>query len=196
MNWYCMKVRRRCRVHKVEIRRPRITDIKELKSFFKIVITDTFMKEGLGEKLNDVNEEVNAKERYVESDFDSNGKNRYFLIAIVGDKIIGSIEYGPASDLICKCTNHAFKELIEVGTVFVHPDFQRIGVGNLLLNTMYSTLQNKGIEEFCLDSGYSSSQKIWKKKFGEPCYLIKDYWDKGYDHMIWKIKVSDCVLGF
>lgn len=53
---------------------------------------------------------------------------------------------------------------------------------------MYCVLRNKGIEEFCLDSGYTSAQKIWKKKFGEPDYLLKDFWGAGYDHMIWKIK--------
>ncbi|MGE6261154.1 GNAT family N-acetyltransferase [Heyndrickxia sporothermodurans] len=177
---------------KVEIRRPEIKDIIELHSFFRLVITDTFIKEGIGDKLNDINDEINVKEKYLESDLESNGENRYFLTALDGEKIIGSIEYGPASDLINSCTNNAFKDLIEVGTVFVHPDYQRMGVGNRLLNTMYLTLKNKGIEEFCLDSGYMNAQKIWKKKFGKPAYLLKNYWGKGYDHMIWRIIVSDC----
>jgi GNAT superfamily N-acetyltransferase len=177
----------------VEIGRPSIKDIKQLNGFFKIVIIDTFNKEGIGEKSDDINDEIKVKEQYLESDFESNGEKRYFLIALDGEKIIGSIEYGPASDLISDCTNNTFKELIEIGTVFVHPNYQSIGVGNLLLNKMYFTLQNKGIEEFCLDSGYISAQKIWKKKFGEPDYLLKDYWDEGYDHMIWRIKVSEQV---
>jgi GNAT superfamily N-acetyltransferase len=188
-------MRRSCGVIKVEIRRPRIEYIKELHSLFRIVITDTFIKEGIGEKLKDLNDEIEGKEKYLESDFESNGEKRYFLIALCGNKIIGSIEYGPASNLICKITNNAFKELVEVGTVFVHPDYQRMGVGNLLLNKMYSTLKSKGIEEFCLDSGYKIAQKIWKRKFGEPDYLLEDYWDKGSDHMIWRIRVSDLVLG-
>jgi GNAT superfamily N-acetyltransferase len=175
----------------VEIRRPRIEDIKELNQFFRIVIMDTFTKEGIGEMLDDINDEIAVKEKYLESDFESNGEKRYFLIALYGDKIIGSIEYGPASDLISNCTNNAFKKLIEVGTVFVHPEYQKMGVGNLLLNKMYLTLQNRGIEEFCLDSGYLSAQKIWRKKFGDPDYLLKDYWGEGYNHMIWRIKVRD-----
>ncbi|KAF0822419.1 Acetyltransferase [Cytobacillus firmus] len=45
---------------------------------------------------------------------------------------------------------------------------------------------DKGVEEFCLDSGYRQSQKIWKKKFGEPEYLLKDYWGKGLiAHSLW-----------
>lgn len=177
----------------VEIRRPKIEEIKKLNEFFEEVITDTFIKEGIGEKLNDIKDEIKAKEKYLETDFESNGEKRYFLIALYGNKMIGSIEYGPASDLIIKCTNNDYKGLVEVGTVLVHPDFQRNGVGNLLLKGIYSTLHENGIEEFCLDCGYISAQKVWKKKFGEPDYLFKDYWDKGNDHIIWKIKVSDCI---
>lgn len=175
------------------IRRPKIEDINQLKEFFRTVIIDTFTKEGIGEKLDDIKDEIKVKEQYVESDFKSNGEKRFFWIALDGDKIIGSVEFGPASDLICDCTNNNFKELLEVGTVFVLPDYQRNGVGNLLLNKMYSTLQNNGVDEFCLDSGYSNAQKIWKKKFGEPDYWLKDYWGKGYDYMIWKIRVNDWV---
>lgn len=177
----------------VDIRRPKIEDIKQLNKFFKTVITDTFTKEGIGENLKDIKDEIEVKEKYLESDFESNGEKRYFLIALYDDEIIGSIEYGPVSDLIKKCTNNAYKGLIEVGTVFVHPDYQRNGIGNLLLKAIYYYFQKNGIEEFCLDSGYNRAQRIWKKKFKDPDYLFKDYWDKGHDHMIWRIKVSDCV---
>jgi GNAT superfamily N-acetyltransferase len=177
----------------VDIRRPRTQDIKELNQFFRTVITDTFIKEGIGDKLKDIEDEIVAKKTYLESDFVSDGKKRYFLIALDRDKIIGSIEYGPASELISNCTHNALKDLNEVGTVFVHPNFQSKGVGNLLLNKMYMTLQGKGLEEFCLDSGYISAQKIWKKKFGDPNYLLKDYWGEGYHHMIWRIKIDDLL---
>lgn len=175
------------------IRRPRNEDINQLKEFFSTVIIDTFSKEGIGEKLDDIKDEIKVKEKYVASDFESNGEKRFFWIALDGDQIIGSIEFGPASNLICECTNNSFKELVEVGTVFVLPDYQRVGVGNLLLNKMYSTLKKKGIDEFCLDSGYTNAQKIWNKKFGEPDYWLKDYWGKGYDYMIWKVQVNDCI---
>lgn len=172
----------------VNIRRPTTADLEQLNDFFRTVIIDTFIKEGIGDQLNNINEEIEVKKRYLTSDFESNGKERYFLIAFYGDKIIGSIEFGPANEIISNVSNHAFKALVEVGTVFVHPDYQRNGVGNLLLKAMYVTLRNNGIEEFCLDSGYKSAQLIWKKKFGEPDVLLKDYWGKNFDHMIWRIK--------
>lgn len=175
-------------MYKVVIRRPRTENNGELNQFFSTVIKDTFAREGLSELLNDIENEIENKKKYLKCDFDSNGKNRYFLIALDknSNKVIGTIEYGPASELINICTDRALKELYEVGTVFVHPDYQGCGIGTLLLNVMFLALQNRGIEEFCLDSGYTNAQKIWKKKFGESDYLLKDYWGEGCDHMIWR----------
>jgi GNAT superfamily N-acetyltransferase len=173
----------------VNIKRPTTEHREQLNDFFRTVIIDTFIKEGIGNQLNDINEEIEMKERYLTSDFESNGEERYFLIAFYGDKIIGSIEFGPANEIIRNWSDHAFEALVEVGTVFVHPDYQRNGVGNLLLKAMYETLRNNGIDEFCLDSGYKSAQLIWKKKFGEPDILLKDYWGKSFDHMIWRLKI-------
>lgn len=177
----------------VIVKRPKLVNFEQLNEFFRIVIVDTFNKEGIGHLVDDLANEMEIKDKYIENDLESNGEKRYFLIALVGDKIIGSIEYGPASDLIKNQAKGDLKELIEVGTVFVHPDYQRNGVGNLLLKNMFFTLKNKGIDEFYLDSGYRNAQKIWQKKFGEPDYWLKDHWGKGFDHMIWKIKVSDWV---
>lgn len=177
----------------IEIRRPKLEDIKQLHEFFRTVIVDTFTKEGIGDKVEDLANEIQIKEKYLETDLESNGEKRYFLIALDGEKIIGSIEYGQASDLIRDHTKEHHKELIEVGTVFVHPDYQRNGVGNFLLKNMLFTLKNQGIDGFYLDSGYRNAQKIWQKKFGEPDCWLKDYWGKEFDHMIWKIRVSDWI---
>ncbi|CAM2907323.1 GNAT family N-acetyltransferase [Paenibacillus sediminis] len=177
----------------VDIIRPSIKDIKELSDFFRIVIIDTFVKEGIGEKLDDIEDEINTKEIHLKSDLESNGKDHFFLIAVYKGTIIGSIEIGPVNEIIRNYTNYDSKDLIELGTVFVHPNYQGKGVGNTLLKTMYCTMHQKGMKEFVLDSGYKSAQKIWREKFGEPNYLLKDYWDKGYDHMIWKIKISDVL---
>jgi GNAT superfamily N-acetyltransferase len=182
----------------IEIRRPRIDDRAQLHQFFSHVIRDTFAREGLAELLDDIRSEIETKTQYLESDFDSDGKNRFFLIAIdkKDNKVIGSIEYGPVSELISSSTNGALNELVEVGTVFVHLDYQRRGVGTLLVNVILLTLQNRGIAEFCLDSGYTDAQKVWKKKFGAPDFVLKDYWGEGNDHMIWKRSTNGMAILF
>jgi len=91
--------------------------------------------------------------------------------------------------LICICTSGDYENLYELGTAFVRPDYQGQGIGNLLLNSMTQVLIDKGINQFCLDSGYSNAQKIWRKKFGEPDYFIKDYWGEDQHHLIWKINL-------
>lgn len=177
----------------VLIRRPNTSDIEELNQFFHLVITDTFAKEGIANLVDDIEAEIVCKKKYLKHDFESNGEKRYFLIALEEDKIIGTIEYGPSSELITVCTDGEYKNLVEVGTVFVLPPYQRQGIGTKLLNEMVQTLRNRGIEEFCLDSGYGLAQQIWQKKFGEPNYLLKDYWGKGQDHMIWKITMEPFI---
>ncbi|WP_415783066.1 hypothetical protein [Brevibacillus invocatus] len=44
-----------------------------------------------------------------------------------------------------------------------------------------------------MDSGYTRAQKIWQHKFGEPAYLLQDYWGEGVPHMIWRVNVNDFV---
>ena len=173
----------------IKIRRPIEDDKYQLVEFFKTVVVDTFIKEGIKEMVDDLEEEIESKKQYLENDLKSNGELRYFLIAEDKDCIVGTIEYGPASDLINSCTNGKYKNLYEIGTVFVRPDYQGQGIGNLLLKAMIQTLQNKGIREFCIDSGYFNAQKIWRKKFGEPEYFLENYWGEGQHHLIWKIKL-------
>lgn len=84
----------------VEVRRPKLDDRQLLNEFFRTVITDTFIKEGIGNQLDDIKEEIEVKRRYLASDFESNGESRYFLTAFYGEKIIGSIEYGMVSEIV------------------------------------------------------------------------------------------------
>ncbi|CAM4165117.1 GNAT family N-acetyltransferase [Bacillus paramycoides] len=182
----------------VAIRRPNSNDLDELYLFFRMVITNTYKDEGLSQLLDDKENEINTKKQYLKNDFDSNGENRYFLLAIdtSNEKIIGTIEVGPASTLINSCTGDVLKNLYEIGTVFVLPEYQRKGIGSLLLNAMYLTLLSRGITEYCLDSGYKKAQSIWTKKFGEPSYILKDYWGESSDHMIWKKSLHDIPIIF
>jgi len=175
----------------IEISRPKYEDIELINEFFKIVIRDTFERNKISHLKDLMIEEFEDKRRRLNQDLKSNGKNRYFLIAKEGKKIVGSIEYGPSSQLVISCTRGELKELIEVGTVYIHPDYQNKGIGNMMLNLIYIELHKKGIKEICLDSGYKSAQKIWINKFGNPKYNLKDYWGEDNDHMIWKINVQD-----
>ncbi len=175
----------------IKIRRPKTEDIEGLKEFFKEVITHTFIKEGVGDRTEDINEEIKTKEKYLKSDLDSNGGERYFLIAFHDNKVIATIEYGTPNELINSCTKGSLKNIPEIGTVFVKPDFQGQGIGSLMIKKILIAIEEKGIMEFCLDSGYPTAQMIWLKKFGQADYILKDYWGEGMDHMIWIRALKD-----
>lgn len=180
----------------IEIRKPKIKDIELVKSFFEIVVNHTYIKEGLGGLTDDIeNEIVDKKERLVEA-IETNGEKRYFLIALDHNQIIATIECCPSNDIIIKGTNNELKDVIEIATVFVHPNYQRKGIGSFLLKIMNLHLMSQNRKEFCLDSGYKSAQLVWKKQFGDPDYILKDYWGEGFDHMIWKRKVEDMLIRF
>lgn len=177
----------------IEIDRPKFEDIELINEFFEIVIRDTFERNGISDLVSTIVEEIEDKRRCLNQDIESDGKNRYFLIAKENDKIVGSIEYGPSNELIISCTNGELKELVEIGTVFVHPDYQKKGIGSRMLNLIFIELEKNDIKEFCLDSGYKSAQKIWINKFGDPQYHLMDYWGENSDHMVWRISTEDVI---
>lgn len=180
-------------MQKIQIFRPRLEEGDKINDFFQIVLRDTFEKNNISHLCETLDNEIRDKRRVLDEDFESNGEVRFFLIAKAGDKVVGSIEYGPSNELIISCTNGELKELVEIGTVFVHPDYQKQGLGNILLKEIYKVLQMRGIEEFCLDSGYKTAQEIWLKKFGGPTYHLRDYWEKDADHMIWRVSIGDVI---
>lgn len=172
------------------IRRPIKEDLNELDAFFSLLVTNTFSREGLAEETKFIQEEIELKQKFIRLDLETGGRERYFLLALKGDQIVGTIEFGKASRLIDECTNGKMKDLIEIGTLFVHPDEEGKGIASLLLEAIFRHLKQKGFDSCCLDSGYTNAQKIWQHKFGEPSLVLKDYWGKGFDHMVWKLNLE------
>jgi GNAT superfamily N-acetyltransferase len=178
----------------IEISRPKLKDIEPINEFFEIVLRDTFERNGISDLVDTIAEEIEDKRRCLNQDIESNGTNRYFLIAKEADKIVGSIEYGASNELISSCTNGKLKNLMEIGTVFVHPDYQKNGIGSRMLNLIFIEFKKNRIKEFCLDSGYKSAQKTWINKFGNPEYHLKDYWGEAADHMVWRVNVEEVFI--
>lgn len=177
----------------IEIRRPDEQDIENINAFFSLVINDTYTKEGLEDRLLDIHEEIETKIGFLQSDLAESLNHRHFLIAFHEDKVMGTIEYGPPNEIIRNLPEDPYKDLVEIGSVFVHPAYQGQGIGSKLLHAIFLTLQEQGIKEFCLDSGYTKAKKIWLKKFGKPAHILKDHWGPGFDHMIWLASVSELI---
>lgn len=177
----------------INIQRANPEDRELINEFFRIVLIDTFNKNGISELEDTLNEEIEIKKRYLDQDFESGGKDRRFLIAKDKGRIVGSVEYGSPNRLILSCSNGEWKEIKEIGTVFVHPEYQKKGIGSRLLHFILLEMEKNNIDEFCLDSGYKIAQKIWIKKLGKPQIYLKDYWGKDADHMVWRKNVRDVL---
>lgn len=171
----------------ISISRPELKDIHRLNEFFQTVLVHTFAMNGLLDLSDLMYEEIENKRNFLMQDFSSGGADRFFLVAKDGDSVVGSIEYGTPNDVIRSFAKGMPKNTVEIGTVFVHPDYQGKGLGSTLVTQMITVLRAHGVKNFCLDSGYPSAQKIWTFKFGEPSYRLKNYWGPGADHMIWML---------
>lgn len=172
------------------LNKPDKGDTEELKQLFTHTITDAFEKEKIDDAQG-IKNEINEKITSFSEDLESNGKKRYFLVARLNNKIVGTISYGPCNALALKNSGEKLKDVLEIGTVYILPEYQKKGIGSILVKSMLNELKIRNITDFCLDSGYKRAQVIWRKKFGEPSFVIKDYWGPDSDHMIWYRKLSD-----
>jgi len=134
-------------MERIIIRRPQLTDSKELHEFFFLVIADTYEKEGIAKLFEDQKNEWETKKSYLKSDLDSQGDERFFWLAIHEEtkKIVGTIEYGIANELIQKNVKEDLLDFPEIGTVFVHPSYQNRGIGTMLLQKMLTTLESNNV---------------------------------------------------
>ncbi len=178
---------------KIVIRRPVIDELAGINAFFEMMLKDTFEANGISNLTELLEEEIQVKKKYILQDFTSNGKDRFFLLAVYEGNLIGSIEYGASNEVLNKCTNNEMKDILEIGTVFVHPKYQKQGVSSILIYNLFLKLSSNLIQEVCFDSGYKIAQAVWSKKFGSPNYCRKDYWAVGSHHMIWKVGVNETL---
>lgn len=179
----------------IEVFRPCMGDIPAIEAFFEFVLTDTFERNGYFD-LNELRDsEIKLKKEMLRLDLLSENPEHFFLGAKLEDgTIVGTIATGPANEDILKCTENAYQGIPEIGTLFIHPEYQKQGIASRLIQEIERYLLSKGHESYCLDSGYQLAQKTWTQEFGEPQYLIKDHWGEGADHMIWKVKIRSISI--
>ncbi len=174
----------------IQIARPNPLDIPEIEAFFEFILTDTFERNGYFDLSALKDSEIKLKKEMIRMDLLTENPEHFFLVAKMEDgTIVGTIATGPANEDILECTQNAYEGIPEIGTLFIHPEYQKQGLGSEMIKEIEKYLQLKGHESYCLDSGYKLAQKTWTQKFGEPQYLIKDHWGEGADHMIWKVKI-------
>lgn len=178
----------------MKITRPKKENEQEILNLFETTIKKAFKDEGIEEDEQGMKEEIESKKQSLNKDFNTNGKERYFLIAKADSKIVGTISFGKSNDLINKITKNEYKDIWEIATVYVLPEYQGKSIGKKLFNSIILSMMARGIEEFCLDSGYKKARDHWTKKLGDPNFIAKNYWGENAHHMIWKRKIEDITI--
>ncbi|KWX79522.1 GCN5 family acetyltransferase [Paenibacillus riograndensis] len=166
-------------------------DIQSVYELFEESISDAFAQEGLAHLQDDIQSEVDNKQQKAASALDPEYSNTYFLVAKLDGKVVGTISLSPCGEAIRTCTGNQLDDIGELGSLYILPSCQGQGIGSALIKAMLAYLKGRGIEEFCLDSGYKRAQQRWLRKFGEPYTVVKDYWGPDSVHMVWLCKVRD-----
>jgi len=170
--------------------RPSVNEKEEIIKLFRKTITYAFQQDGLSDRLNDRENEISKQIDFLNRDFNSNGKDIYFLIAKIDGKIVGTIAKSSPNTIIVANINEDLSRIPEVSSVYVLPEFQNQGIGSKLFNSIIEYFKKENSKSFVMDGGYKKSQIFWINKVGKPTIILKDYWGKDLDHMIWKLNLS------
>lgn len=183
-------------------------DREEAYRVFERTIPEAFAGEGLEYLIEEIREEIERKKRLVDAALRIDAglvplQRRsqaaegavFFLVARSAREVVGTISFGPCGKEIAECTRHALDGVGELGSLYVLPAYQGQGIGTALIQALAKELHARGIERFCLDSGYRRAQQKWLRKFGEPYAVAKNYWGPGQDHLVWLCNVGDYLGG-
>lgn len=168
-----------------------ISDESKLHDFFTMTLTHTFSNNGISDD-EDLQVEINKKMAYVKAYFEYH--EDYFMVAKDGDLLVGIIGFYQPNAIIKSLLGDSVDGIKEMGSLYVHPDYQNQGIGSTLIEKMIQYLKAQGIRQYCFDCGYNKSIQTWTRKFGEPTYFYKDHWDIGNHHAIWMIDLEEYLL--
>ncbi len=174
----------------IKIRAVTKFDFDELKKLLKITIFDIFTKNGIIDS-HELKNEIEDKSIKVYNAIIEEKSNSKYYVAEINKCIIGIAGYSSINNDIKANIEIENYDAYELGTVYILPEYQRIGAGTLLIENIIESMKKFGIYEFYLDCGYKTSQFYWFKKFGKPYKIVRNKFGKDQDYMIWKVKAED-----
>jgi len=178
----------------IHIVRPKEEDFNQIHQLYSITVKNNFQQEGILDSPKGLIESViEGLIKLLKQDFDSNGKEEYHLIAKNKDTIVGTIAYGKPNQIILDNLKLNSSKTPEIKSVYILPEFQNKGIGSLLFKNILTHLSKNGIKDFCLDSGYRNAQQFWKRKLGDPSFILDKYWTFENHHMIWQVQIEELI---
>ncbi len=174
----------------LQIKKATFNDRDQVEVLWRAVLNHAF-NQGPSDDYHNAEHELAFKMEQYDAAF-NDGKTQYFL-AFVKDALIGTIAYGsPPNRGIMKRTDHALKDMVEIGSLYVEPSVQKKGYGTRLLLYVLNHLLNQKVQEVCFDSIIETSKKIWTKMFGEPTYKVPSK-KHNFVHMIWVVDIAESI---
>lgn len=170
---------------------PGQTDRETLHDLFAAVIQKNFEVEGLEDEVEAIEGLIEGKKGLLEDVLAGRRVEGSFYLFRWKGEIIATIDWGPPGHLIRELAPGRFENTLEIGTVFILPAFQRVGIGRVMMDLAERHLLRCGRKDFVLDSGYGAAQVYWRRRYGEPTLSIPDYWGEEAPHEIWHVKINE-----
>lgn len=161
-------------------------DEVEIQNFLTLILKDTFEKNGLMHLEDVYHREVNEKFKLLRDHYQRVPDRELFVMKDQG-RIMATLSLGLANPIF---ESKLEQTLSELGTFFIHPDYQGLGLARKMIQAVETILKERQTVRYGLDSGYPKAQKIWTHIFGEPTFYLKDFWSKDEHHMIWVIDLK------
>ena len=156
-------------------------------AFLDLTIRHTYGKEEISLGDDDPKDEISFKMAYFKSIL--NEKNAAFYL-LFDPFLIGTISYKKVEGDILSLSQGAYKNEVEIGSVYVHPSYQNKSYGKRLLIHVLHDLKAKNKRMFCLDCGYPKAQVIWTHLLGKPVIVDAHHFGKEKPLMIWHCDVD------
>jgi ribosomal protein S18 acetylase RimI-like enzyme len=169
----------------MEFRKVQRQDISQTNHLFIACLTELLSRENISEE-GLLENEVGRLQKAVLESFENPGTP--FFVAEKDGLVAGTIALYPPSSMIASAID-IIQGSLEVACVYVHPDFQRQGIGLFMFRQILEELRRMGHRLYILDAGFPSSQQYWKMLLGEPSIVLENYWGAGKHHFIWKREI-------
>ncbi len=161
-----------------------LDDIEQLRPVFETTIRDPITREIF-------TDEVSENLEYAEQ-FRRGQGEMYFAVALAaGRQAVGVMALRPLAPSMRQFAETA--RPVELTTACVMDSQRGSGVGRALVSHLETVAKERGHSEIVLNSGpryRATGWPFWRRLYGEPVAVAKDYYGPRFDAMVWR-KILD-----
>ena len=167
------------------------TYLPQVFELIDITVRQTFIDNDVVDK-NTEEELVGEIERIIlkiQSILSNNNKDNVFVAIDQKDSAVGIVAMlqteNSQKDILKKAGIMNWEEIVEISMCYVHPKFQKKGIGKRLFRECVKNIQQSSYTKFFLYSGYPASITVWKKLIGKEYTVLTKYFPDKQDCYVW-----------